>query len=68
VLRWELTDFFVDYQLHIRLENAEHRATVRSALNSKILDEFMAANVQIMTPHFESQPDKPVIPDHRSVK
>jgi small-conductance mechanosensitive channel len=68
VLRWELTDFFVEYQLHIRLENAEHRATVRSALNSKILDEFMAANVQIMTPHFESQPDKPVIPDHRSVK
>jgi small-conductance mechanosensitive channel len=61
VLRWELTDFFVQYQLHVRLVNAEHRATVRSALNSNILDSFNAANVQIMTPHFEGQPDRPVL-------
>jgi small-conductance mechanosensitive channel len=61
VLRWELTDFFVQYQLHVRLVNAEHRATVRSALNSNILDAFNAANVQIMTPHFEGQPAKPVL-------
>jgi len=45
----------------VRLVNAEHRATVRSALNSNILDSFNAANVQIMTPHFEGQPDKPVL-------
>ena len=61
VLRWELTDFFVQYQLHVRLVNAEQRDTVRSALNSNILDSFNAANVQIMTPHFEGQPDKPVV-------
>lgn len=63
VFRWELSDFSVLYQLHVRLVNAEHRATVRSALNSNILDSFMAAQVQIMTPHFEGQPDKPVVPD-----
>jgi len=62
VLRWELSDFSVLYQLHIRLVNAEYRATVRSALNSNILDAFMTAQVQIMTPHFEGQPDKPVLP------
>ncbi len=61
VLRWELTDFFVEYQLHVRLVSPEYRATVRSELNSNILDEFTAAQVQIMTPHFEGQPDKPVI-------
>lgn len=61
VLRWELSDFSVLYQLHIRLVNAEYRATVRSELNSNILDAFMAAQVQIMTPHFEGQPDKPVL-------
>jgi small-conductance mechanosensitive channel len=61
VLRWELSDFFVQYQLHVRLVNAEHRATVRSELNSNILDAFAAAQVQIMTPHFEGQPDKPVV-------
>jgi small-conductance mechanosensitive channel len=61
VLRWELSDFFVQYQLHVRLVNAEHRATVRSALNSNILDAFTAAQVQIMTPHFEGQPAKPVV-------
>ena len=57
----ELHTKFVQYQLHVRLVNAEHRATVRSALNSNILDSFNAANVQIMTPHFEGQPDKPVL-------
>lgn len=61
VLRWELSDFFVSYQLHVRLENAEHRATVRSELNSNILDSFTAAQVQIMTPHFEGQPERPVL-------
>lgn len=64
VLRWELSDFSVLYQLHVRLVNAEQRATVRSELNSKILDCFMAAQVQIMTPHFEGQPEKPVLAAH----
>jgi small-conductance mechanosensitive channel len=61
VLQWELTDFSVLYQLHVYLERAEERVQVRSELNSRILDTFAAAGVQIMTPHFESQPEKPVI-------
>lgn len=61
VFQWELTDFYVQHQLHVYLERAEDRAYVRSALNARILDAFAAAGVQIMTPHFESQPEKPVI-------
>lgn len=62
VVQWELSDFYVQHQLHVRLENAGERAVVRAELNSRILDAFNAAGVQIMTPHFESQPDKRVVP------
>ncbi|PZN28290.1 MAG: mechanosensitive ion channel protein [Proteobacteria bacterium] len=62
VLQWKLQDFSVEYHLHVFLERAEERAAVMSALHARILDAFAAARVQIMTPHFESQPSKPVIP------
>ena len=61
VLQVELADFSVSYQLHVCLEIAESRIAVRSELNSRILDAFAAAGVQIMTPHFESQPSNPVV-------
>ena len=61
VLQWELNTFSVLYLLHVYLERAEERAQVRSELNSRILDTFAAAGVQIMTPAFESQPEKRVI-------
>src|SRR5262245_41376882 len=61
VLVWELSDFFVRYQLHTHLERGASRIAARVELNTRILDAFAAAGVQIMTPHFESQPDRPVI-------
>lgn len=61
VLEWELCDFYVRYQLHVYLQDPTNRVTVRSDLNSRILDAFAAAGVQIMAPHFESQPPKPVV-------
>jgi small-conductance mechanosensitive channel len=61
VLVWELSDFFVRYQLHTYLERGTSRIAARVELNTRILDAFAAAGVQIMTPHFESQPDRPVI-------
>jgi small-conductance mechanosensitive channel len=61
VLQWGLSDFSVEYHLHTHLERAEDRTWVRSELQARILDSFMTAGVQIMTPHFEAQPDKPVI-------
>jgi small-conductance mechanosensitive channel len=67
VLQWDLTDFYVQYQLHVYLEHADARATVRSDLNARILDAFTTAGVQIMTPHFESQPEKPVLATRASL-
>jgi small-conductance mechanosensitive channel len=61
VLAWELSDFFVSYQLHTHLAPGADRIAVRAELNTRILDIFAAAGVQIMTPHFESQPEQPVI-------
>ena len=61
VLQWELSDFSVRYLLHVYLERPEERVAVRSDLHARILDAFAAAEVQIMTPHFESQPSKPVV-------
>ena len=61
VLAWELSDFFVSYQLHTHLAPGADRIAVRAELNTRILDIFAAARVQIMTPHFESQPEQPVI-------
>lgn len=61
VLAWELSDFFVSYQLHTHLAPGADRIAVRAELNTRILDIFAAARVQIMTPYFESQPEQPVI-------
>lgn len=61
VLQWELSDFSVLYHLHVYLERPEDRVVVRSDLHARILDVFAAAAVQIMTPHFEAQPSRPVV-------
>jgi len=61
ILPWELADFYVVYQLHVRLAEGADRIAVRADLNANILDRFGAAGVQIMTPHFENQPEQPVI-------
>jgi small-conductance mechanosensitive channel len=61
VYQWELSNFCVAYQLHVHLERPEDRIAVRSSLNARILDVFSESGVQIMTPHFESQPERPII-------
>lgn len=61
LLVWELADFYVRYQFHVYLAPGGDRIAMRGVLNARILDAFNAAGVQIMTPHFESQPARPVI-------
>jgi small-conductance mechanosensitive channel len=61
-LTWELSEFYVRYQLHAYLAPDADRIAVRAELNGRILDAFAAAGVQIMTPHFESQPERRVLP------
>ena len=62
VLAWELDNFFVRYELHSYLAPEVDLVTARAAVNARILDVFAAAGVQIMTPKFESQPARPVLP------
>jgi small-conductance mechanosensitive channel len=60
VLQRELSDFYVQYQLLAHLEDGKNRAAVISELHAQIQDAFNEYGVQIMSPHFESQPKKPV--------
>jgi small-conductance mechanosensitive channel len=60
VMQRELSDFYVQYLLLAHLEDAKKRAAVLSELHAQIQDAFNEYGTQIMSPHFESQPEKPV--------
>src|SRR6185312_5638435 len=56
-----LTDFYVEYELVVLADATIPRSAVLSALHQQILDVFNEHQVQIMSPHFEGQPDEPAI-------
>ena len=56
-----LTDFAVEYALYASIGHAPERAAVQSGLHAAIQDVFNEHGVQIMSPHFLSQPDRPVV-------
>jgi small-conductance mechanosensitive channel len=60
VVQRELSDFYVQYQLLAHLEDGKRRAQVLSELHGQIQDAFNEFGAQIMSPHFESQPEKRV--------
>jgi small-conductance mechanosensitive channel len=61
VLQRELSDFYVQYHLLAHLEDGQSRVAVLSDLHAQIQDAFNEYGAQIMSPHFESQPKKPVL-------
>src|SRR5262245_25824700 len=61
VLQRALSDFYVEYELRGHLERPEARFQVLSDLHGQIQDAFNEFGVQIMSPHFEGQPERPVI-------
>jgi small-conductance mechanosensitive channel len=61
VLQRALSDFSVEYELRARLETSAERAQVLSDLHKQIQDVFNEFGVQIMSPAFEAQPDRPVV-------
>jgi small-conductance mechanosensitive channel len=61
VLQREFSDFYVQYQLLAHLEEGSSRALVLSELHAQIQDAFNEHGAQIMSPHFETQPKKPVL-------
>jgi small-conductance mechanosensitive channel len=56
-----LMDWYISYELQVRLLKGQSLAAVRSELNGHIQDVFSEFAVQIMSPNFVNQPDAPVL-------
>jgi small-conductance mechanosensitive channel len=61
VLQRALSDFYVEYQLLANVDDPKGRLAILSELHAQIQDAFNEAGVQIMSPHFLSQPERPVV-------
>jgi small-conductance mechanosensitive channel len=61
VLQRTLSDFFVEYVLLFHVDHPEDRVVVLSDLHAQIQDAFNEHGVQIMSPHFEAQPEGQVL-------
>ena len=61
VLQRALSDFYAEYQLVGRIDRAEDRVPILSALHERVQDAFNEFGVQIMSPHFERQPQEKVV-------
>jgi len=55
-----LSDFYVEYELVVNLDKPEERVPILSELHTHIQDAFNEQGVQIMSPHFKSQPNEKV--------
>lgn len=62
VIQTALNDWYVEYRLLVSIDVPAHKLLALSELHQLIQDEFAAAHVQIMSPHFVDQPDKTVLP------
>lgn len=60
VLQRSLSDFYIEYALVVRLEDASTRYQVLSDLHANVQDCFNENGVQIMSPHYEADPAAPV--------
>ena len=56
-----LSDFYVEYELLVNLDHPEDRLPILSELHMHIQDAFNEQGVQIMSPHFEGQPNEKVV-------
>jgi small-conductance mechanosensitive channel len=61
ILLTELGDFAVVYELNVHCEDPREMFPIRSALHRSILDVFNEYGVQIMTPAYEGDPDRPKV-------
>ena len=61
VLQRGLSDFYIEYDLHVAVANPNLRPVILSELHSHIVDVFNEYDVQIMSPHFMGQPATNVV-------
>ena len=61
-----LSDFYVEYELFVYVDNPLTRVATLSALHANIQDAFNEHGVQILSPHFVLQPRHSVVvpPEH----
>jgi len=59
VLQKSLGDFAVNYELNVYCDDTRHIMQLYSDLHRNILDVFNEYNVQIMTPNYEHDTEKP---------
>ena len=66
VLQAALEDFFVRYKLLVCIDEPQRRNIVLNELHANIQDAFNEGGVQIMSPHYESDPGAPkLVPKDR---
>lgn len=56
-----LSDFYVEYEVFAHIDRPIERVPILSRLHGAIQDEFNRHGVQIMSPHFNTQPARPVL-------
>jgi small-conductance mechanosensitive channel len=61
VFKTSLGDFYVEYTLNVFVAHPEQRMRILSTLHANILDAFNEFGVQIMSPHFEGEPSRPLV-------
>jgi small-conductance mechanosensitive channel len=62
VLQTALNDFYASYQLNAYTDKPSEMAGLYSAMHANIQDEFQQARVQIMSPNYVADTEKPKIP------
>lgn len=62
ILQIALSDWYVEYRLNVHIDNPATQLILLTRLHQLIQDQFAAAGVQIMSPHFVAQPEQDVLP------
>jgi small-conductance mechanosensitive channel len=66
VLKTALSDFYIEYQLNVAIEQPAERLHTLDRLHGNVIDCFNEFGVQITSPHYEADPDEPkVVPRSR---
>ena len=65
ILQTSLDDYYVSYQLNVYTREASRQAVLYSLLHQHIQDQFNAAGVEIMSPHYRAVRDgsAPAMPE-----
>ncbi|RLD50977.1 MAG: mechanosensitive ion channel family protein, partial [Bacteroidetes bacterium] len=57
VLQKSLDDFYVNYEINVYTKQAKKMPLIYSELHKNILEDFIAANIEILSPHYNAMRD-----------